>query len=135
MFSVYENHNINNFNKFCDFVPYTKTINNTPKTLNEIFKSRKFFINNFTIIIEYIEYIRKRIKWNYKNYLNNSINNNMKFNENYFPIRKDKLNFTEFGKLCDEDKLIYSKKTKSYNKPLISIIIHVFNRIKHLKKQ
>ena len=127
-------YSISDYSKFYDILPYAKNINKKSKILNEIFKSRKLFINDSNITLEYIQYVRKKIKLYYNNYSNDSLNTNIKFDENFFPIRKDQLNFTEFGKLCVEEKLIDSNKIKPSNNPQISIIVPAFNRRHSIKK-
>ena len=122
-----ENNNIKINTKFLSILPHTNSIDHKPKSLNEVFKSRQLFISDKNITNDYILYIRPIKKIN-KNNLNNSLNYDINFDENYFIKRKDQLDFKEFGKLCVKEELLYKKETIEYNEPYISIIIPTFNK-------
>ena len=99
--------------------------------LSNIFKSRELFINDEHINIEYVKLIREIIEK--KNIVKNTNKRKIiyKFNEHYFKKRKNKLNFTEFGKLCLEEKLIDNRKFRAYNKPLITKFFHLLIKEKY----
>ena len=56
-------YSISDYSKFYDILPYAKNINKKSKILNEIFKSRKLFINDSNITLEYIQYVRKKLNY------------------------------------------------------------------------
>ena len=134
LFLVSNFYDIFDSKEFYEILPHTKNVNNKSKKLKDIFIARKLFINKSNLTVKYIQYVRNKIKWNYKNYTNNSINNNMKFYADYFPIRKDQFNLTQYIKLCMEEKLIYSEKIKPSKYPLISIIVSTYNKKDIIKK-
>ncbi len=97
--------------------------------LNELFKSRRLYINDVNITNEYVRFIKpinekEELKYNIKEQTKN-----LKFDEHYFPKRKDQYDFKIYGKLCSRGKKLYDyKKIKYNNKPLISVILPTFNK-------
>jgi len=80
---------------------------------------------------EYIHFINplKDIQFKYNEKYN------IKFYENNFVGRKEQLDFNEFAKICVDGKLIYYPKIyKSYNRPLVSIILATYNKEDTLMK-
>ena len=86
------------------------------------------FINGENINKEYIKFIRSIEKLDPKN-THTFLWKDKKFDESSFPKRKNQLKYQEFGKLCNEEKLIYSiNKNEINNNPLISVIVPAFNK-------
>lgn len=100
--------------------------------LKEIFRSRKLIINDANITNEYIHFIRpiKEDKDEIK-----PLKDKKNINYDNFNKRNNQLNFSEYAKLCIEEKLINNTyKLKASNRPLISIIIPTFNNEKKIMK-
>ena len=91
------------------------------------------YINDSNITNKYIKYIRSVEDKNTKNIRIHFLSK-LKFNEGIFPIREDQLNYKDYGKICNEEKLINSNKFKIWKNPIISIIVIAFNKEKILLK-
>jgi glycosyltransferase involved in cell wall biosynthesis len=122
--------------KFIDFLPRTNVLEK-PKNLKEIFNSRRLYVSNSNITLDYIKYIRsKDINYNNKIPANEDYSK-IKFDENSFIRRKDQYNFSEFRNICNVDKLLTFNKFDKYKlkkKPLISVILPTYNKRKELFK-
>ena len=101
--------------------------NKKPKTLIEIFENNILYINDSNLTKEYIQFIRGIEINDFKNN-NTYFWKDIKFDENSFPKRKNQLNYQEYAKLCFEEKLINIEKIELKTKPLISIIVPVYNK-------
>jgi hypothetical protein len=122
--------------KFIDFLPRTNLLEK-PKNLKEIFNSRRLYIDNSNITLDYIKYIRSK-DINYNNNIRANENySNIKFDENSFIRRKDQYNFSEFRNICNVETVLKFNKFDKYklnNKPLISVILPTYNKGKLLFK-
>ena len=106
---------------------------NASKNLNQIFKSRQLFINNSNLTKEYINIIRPINKEEESNYNKSGLKEEIRFNLNYFKTREEKANYSNFGKLCIEERLINKEKIEIF-KPIISVIVPSFNKEHYIMK-
>ena len=130
-YEIFHNSNIEN-PKFSDIFPRIKLDINKDNIsyFHEIFNSKQLFISDINLTKKYIHFIRN-IKEKDDNYIEEEYIKNqqteIKFNLSYFNNNEKRFNYTNFGKLCIEEKLIKSKKIIDYN-PIISIILPSFNK-------
>ena len=116
----------NKMKLFYSLFPYIGKNKKKPKSLKEIYESNILYINDSNITKEYIKHMR--IIENGSKKHNAYLWKDIKFGDNIFSKRKDQLNYTDYGKLCMEEKLINSNTLKIYDSPTISIIIPSFNK-------
>ena len=117
-----------NFFKFLNILPRINTKNNVPSCLEDIFTSRELFINDSDLTGDYIKFIRP-INISEENQYKKKVSaNKIKIRSDYFKKKVDQYDYINFVKLCQEEKLIDSKKIIYHNNPLISVIIASFNR-------
>ena len=123
----------NNKIPYANLIPYINSINNKPYNLKKLFNSRRLYIPDANLTNEYIHYIRPI---NESNNEKNMIDYDKEqiFFDNNFIKRKDQLDFKDFAKLCEEEKLIYKNIKKISNQPFISIIFASFNKEKEIMK-
>ena len=120
---------INLPNKEFDYLlPKINLENNSIPSIKQIFNSRQLFINNMNLTNEYVRYVRP-INEHYEKQFKRKISNKViKLNIDDIKKRVDQIDYKDFGKLCVEERLLYSNKTEECNKPLISIILPSYNR-------
>ena len=119
---------------FDELIPFIDENQTKPKSLKEIYQNNILYINDGNITNEYIKFIRSIEKLD-SNTAKAILWKNKKFDEKSFPKRKDQLNYKQFGKLCNEEKIINSNIKYRINKnPLISVIVPTFNKEKILLK-
>lgn len=124
--------NSNKTPKFSDILPRTNLFNTNDNIsyLDEIFNSKQLFISDINLTKNYIHFIRN-IKERDDDYIEEEFIKNqqpeIKFNLSCFQKNENKYNYTNYGKLCVEEKLLKSKKATNYN-PIISIILPSFNK-------
>ena len=132
----YSNKNIyvNYENEFIKIIPHTNfEINNKTQNLKDIFKSKQLFINNSSLTKEYINFIHPINKEEERNYDKKRINEEIRFNSNFFKAREETINYTNFIKLCFEEMLIKKEKIENF-KPIISVIVPSYNKEQCLMK-
>ena len=125
----------NDINDFNEVLPKISLRNNTAPSLEEIFNSRTLFLFNTNLSQEYLRYIRpimkeeeeKQFKKQYYEY-------ETTISSKIFKKREDQYNFTDFAKLCLEEKLINPIKIDFENKPLISLVLPSYNKAEILMK-
>ena len=125
--------NLNNYNsgKINEILPKTNLKeNNSSKKLTDIFESRLLYIDDTNLTQEYIHFIRPL---NGKKMKHNKYRESKKILYN-LKNRTDKLNYREFIKLCNSERLIYTNVSKLDKNPLISVILPSFNKEKVLMK-
>ena len=124
--------NYSDFSKYKNMFPHlTNDFNNTnniPSSLEEIFNARQIYISDTKITPDYIRYIRPINETEEKKFQKPFGDNKTIIDKNIYKKRDDQYNYTEFGELALNEKLIYSKNIKYENKPLISIIIPSYNK-------
>jgi len=126
------NYNIANM-PYANLIPYTNSINNKPYNLKEVFNSKILYIPGSNITNEYIHYIRPINESNNEKNMTDYDKEQIFFDNNFIK-RKDQLDFKDFVKLCEEEKLIYKNIEKVSNQPFISIIFASFNKEKEIMK-
>ena len=95
--------------------------------LQQIFKSRRLYINNKNITNDYIRFLRPIDEKEEKKY-NQKLYPDLSFN-NYPNIKNEKIiDIVNFYKICIEEKLLDSKKYSLPDNPLISIILPFYNK-------
>ena len=114
--------------KFLKILPTTSLNADYFPDLKEIFNSRQLYINDGELTNEYIHFIKPVNEKEEKKYKKKGKEKDIKFDEKFYKKRKDQYDFKEFGKLCSEEKLIYSKIITTKNKPLISLILPTYNK-------
>jgi hypothetical protein len=124
----------NDINDFIEVLPKISLRNNTTPSLEEIFNSRTLFLFNTNLSVEYLRYIRpindeeeKQFKKQYYEY-------EIAISPKIFEKREGQYNFTDFVKLCLEEKLINPIKIDFENKPLISLVLPSNNKAEILMK-
>jgi hypothetical protein len=108
-------------------------IYNVKQNLNKIFKSKQLFINNSSLTKEYINFIHPINKEEEIKYDKERLKEEIRFNLNYFKFREEKANYSNFGKLCIQEKLIKEEKIEMF-KPIISVIVPSFNKEQFIMK-
>ena len=131
-YSNYETYEIKNneSNNFYEILPKTISTykNNNISRIEEIFNSNQLFISDINLTNNYIHFIRRIKEKNEKEeLLNNNNKKEIKFSLDYFKIKENKINYTNFSKFCLEGKLIESINI-NYNMPIISVILPSFNK-------
>ena len=110
-------------NDFIDIFPKTNSIdNNVITSLDELFKSRRLFINDKNITNEYIRFMRPINQMEEDKY-NKVLYPNLLFNDYTNTPKDGQLNLVDFYDLCDKEQLIESNKVQVSLEPAISIII------------
>jgi len=99
----------------------------------KMYNNTKIYIPASNLTNEYIHYIRPI---NESNNEKNMIDYDKEqiFFDNNFIKRKDQLDFKDFAKLCEDEKLIYKNIEKESNQPFISIIFASFNKEKEIMR-
>ena len=92
--------------------------------INDIFKARRLYINENNITSDYIEFIRPINKKEEAQY-NQILYKNILYNDYPNAQRQGQMNPNLFYGLCNQDKLINTKKIEPSEEPSISIIIPV----------
>ena len=109
----------------------TKTINKqnyNNLNLEDIFKSRQLFIDDFNLTNEYIHYIRPINEDEEKNY-KKKLYENVKPTQFWKEKRPNQYTFEDYYKLIKEEKLIINvTNLNTTDTPLVSVIISSFNK-------
>jgi glycosyltransferase involved in cell wall biosynthesis len=116
------------FFKFIGILPKINLQQDNFTNLKEIFKSRQLYINDANLTNEYIRFIKPVNENEERKYKKQGKEKYIQFDEHFFKKRKDQYDFKEFGKICNEEKLVNSNINKNHNKPLISVILPTFNK-------
>ena len=101
--------------------------------INELFMSRRLYINNNKLTKEYIRYIRPINEKEEKKY-QKILYPNLTFDHYPNITREDQLSVEEFFIMCNEGKLIDTKIYNAPKKPFISIILPVYNKKEEIIK-
>ena len=117
-------HNKNySMNDFIDIFPKTNSIdNNVITNVDELFRSRRLFINDKNITNDYIRFMRPINQMEEDKY-NKVLYPNLLFNDYSNAPKDGQLNLNDFYDLCDREQLIESNKVQVSLEPAISIII------------
>jgi len=102
----------------------TINVNERTTDINDIFKARRIFINDKNVTSDYIQFIRplnKKEEDQYKQILYK----NILYNEYPNALKEGQMNPNDFMILCNQNKLVNTKKIEVSDKPSISIIIPI----------
>ena len=100
--------------------------NNFPQ-IKEVFESRNLYISYKSLTNEYIHYLRN-IDYDKEKKYNQNLYEGLEPNIDILFKRKNQINISTFYKICNEEKLISPKEIKYNRKPLISVIMIVYNK-------
>ncbi len=114
------------YSDYKNLLPKLKNMN-IISSLDDIFNARQLYINEFDITVQYVKHIRPINETEEAKYKSIYTENETLFTENRFSRRKGQYNYTEFVKLCQEEKLIDQNKVEINNNPLVSIILCSYN--------
>ena len=125
LFKYYKfNHN----NKFIELIPrIKKNKENRITNLKEIFNSRRLYINEENITREYIRYLRP-IDLEKEKKFKQTLYSKLSFENYKCEEREGQLSINEFYNLCINETQNYSIKIEASEKPLITIVLPVFNK-------
>ena len=135
-----KNNIINNDNRTSGNNLYDKTFpkisldNKRTASLSEIFNSRILYIPDSILTGDYIRYIRPLKEENNLIYNKKYSEKDTFITSNDFKRRDNQIIYTDYFKLCFEEKLLDSNKIEYDNKPIISIIVTTYNKEKMLLK-
>ena len=107
---------------FKEIIPTINLEGRYAKNINEVFKSRRLFINEKNITNNYIHFLRPINQQEEEKY-NQKIN--LPLEDDYLYYRK--FNLSAFYTYCDRETLIEPKQTKISEEPLVSVIIPLYN--------
>ena len=118
-----------NDNNFSNIFPKLSIDNKFSLSLENIFESRILYISDAYLTGKYIKYIRPINQTEELKYSKKYYNKTIKFPLETFKKKRDnQLNYYEFTKICNEEKLLNSNKIDYDGKPLISIVIPTYNK-------
>ena len=108
---------------FKDIIPKIDLKGSYPKSINEVFKSRRLFINENNITNNYIQFLRpinqqEEEKYNQKTEL-------ILADKDYLYFRQT--NLIDYYTYCDKETLIEPKQKKISEEPLVSVIVSLIN--------
>ena len=129
---LFNYYNFNYNNKFIEILPrINKNKENRISNLNEIFYSRRLYINEENITREYIRYLRP-IDLEKEKKFNQTLYTNLSFENYTCDQREEQIGIKEFYNLCINETQNDSVKYQVSEKPLISIVLPVFNKKKEI---
>ena len=118
-----------NLNKYKEFLPKKKN-NSTITDLTEIFDSDYLYITNSKMSFDYIYTLREK-DFEKKERKNITFQNDgLDFYK--YETKEGQISLRDFYELCEDEKKINTKKVTFYSKPLISVIIAVYNEKQNL---
>ena len=113
---------------FQELIPKINLESNTLSTdINELFKSRRLYINDKNISNDYIDFIRP-INQKEEDKYNQVLSQDESFNEYLTAKKEGQLKLEEFYNLCNREKIIDSNKIPASDEPNVSIIIPLLTR-------
>ena len=133
---VYNNKNIkdSDFSKYQNMLPHLTPDLNVNSSIEEIFNARQIYISDVKITPEYIKYIRPINETEEEKYKKRYSENETVIDKNLFPRRFDQFDYNYYCQMALAEKLIYERKIKTDNKPLISVVITSYNKYNILLK-
>jgi len=113
-----------------NIIPSINYRNVKPHSLDDLFNSKRLYISDANLTQKYINFIRKINKTRReKIYLKEHSERETLINPKFFRRRKDQYNYRDFLNLCVKNELITNTNEIKYNKsPLISIILPSYNK-------
>ena len=134
---VYNNNKNKNdpeFSKYQNMLPHLTPDMKINSTIEEIFNARQIYISDVKITPEYIKYIRPINETEEEKYRKRYSENETVIDKNLFPRRDDQYDYNYYCQMALAEKLIYERKIKNDNKPLISVVITTYNKMNILLK-
>ena len=124
---------VNNNNKFSDIFPKTCAngqCKNISK-LNELFESRRLFIEDNNITNEYIRFIRPINETEEERY-KEQLYPNLTLDNYHKSTKEGKISVIDFYQICNKPEIINSNITEAPYNPSISVIIPSYNKKNNL---
>ena len=107
----------------------TPELNIRPSSLVQIFNARQIYISDVKITPEYIKFIRPINETEEEKYKKRYSEHDTIIDKQLFEKRIDQFNYSQFCKLALDEKLLNNKKIEfDKDKPLISIVVPVYNK-------
>lgn len=124
---------VNTTNKFNDIFPKTcvNGVYNNILNLNELFESRRLFIDDNNITNEYIRFIRPINETEEENYMK-KLYQNLTFEDYHKSTNEGKISASDFYQICNSEEIISSNITEIPYNPFISVIIPSYNKKSNL---
>ena len=116
--------------KYKNMLPsLTSELNTESLSIEEIFNARQIYISDIKITPEYIKFIRPINETEEEKYQKRYSEHDTIIDKKLFEKRLDQFKYTEFCKLALDEKLLNNSKISfDKDKPLISIVIPVYNK-------
>ena len=124
---------VNTNNKFSDIFPKTciKDLCNNISNLNELFESRRLFIDDNNITNEYIRFIRPINETEEESY-KKKLYPNLTLDNYHKSTKEGKISVIDFYQICNKPEIINSNITEAPYNPAISVIIPSYNKKNNL---
>ena len=130
---VYNNNTTKNYPelelfKYQNMLPHLTPDLNINSSIEEIFNARQIYISDVRITPEYIKYIRPINETEEKKYKKRYSKKETIIDKNLFKRRDDQYDYNYYCQMALDEKLIYKRKIKRNNKPVISVVITTYNK-------
>ena len=124
---------VNSTNKFNGIFPkiYVNGASNNASNLNELFESRRLYIDDINITNEYIRFIRPINETEEESY-KKELYPNLTLDDYHKSTNERKISVIDFYQLCNKDEIISSNITTIPYNPEISVIIPSYNKKNNL---
>ena len=116
-----------NLNRFQEILPRINLNDNNYPSIKEIFESRILYISDKILTNEYIHYLRHIDNDKEKKYYQN-LYEGLEPKTDFLFKRKNQIDINEYYQICNEEKLISQEEIKYNRKPLVSVIMIVYNK-------
>ena len=120
---------LNTTNKFVDIFPKTcsNSLCNNISNLNEIFESRRLFIDDNNITNEYIRFVRPINETEEESY-SQQLYPNLTLDDYHKSTKEGEISVIDFYRICNTPEIISSNITEAPYNPAISVIIPSYNK-------
>lgn len=102
----------------------TINVNERTTDINDIFKARRLYINEKNVTSDYVQFIRP-LKQKEEDQYKQILYKNILYNEYPNALKEGQMNPNDFLNLCNQNKLVNTKKIEVSDEPSISIIIPI----------
>ena len=116
-----------NLNRFQEILPRINLNDNNYPSIKEIFESRILYISDKILTNEYIHYLRHIDNDKEKKYYQN-LYEGFEPKTDFLFKRKNQIDINEYYQICNDEKLISQEEIKYNRKPLVSVIMIVYNK-------
>ena len=116
-----------NLNRFQEILPRINLNDNNYPSIKEIFESRILYISDKILTNEYIHYLRHIDNDKEKKYYQN-LYEGLEPKTDFLFKRKNQIDINEYYQICNDEKLISQEEIKYNRKPLVSVIMIVYNK-------